>query len=196
MNLDKSDLKILTAHELGCRLDDYLDANTKDMYRLEGGVTALRAASLSLDGLMKVVDKEMDEGKFDLEQAAHIKKFVQRAAQMVLNLALQHENNRIAQTGRVAALDGAVSIARKFKEEESKKVEALRLALAQNKITADGEVVEGEELEGARIPGLRPGMTVKERRLAEDAAVGEGVEVPTPSIVPTIKKRGRPKKVA
>ena len=165
MNLDKSDVRISVAHELGVKLDDALEAVSAEMYRQEGRTRAFKDASEAVEKLYKIVDEEINQGKFDLEQAGQVKRYIQRAIQMLTNLGVQSMNESIAYTGRRAAMFQAVSIAKKFVDEERKKVDAIRQAIAQNKITSDGEVIGDADV--ARIPGIRPGMSIKERRLAE-----------------------------
>jgi hypothetical protein len=210
VNINKAEIKIFTAHELGCRLDDLLESNTKDMYRLEGGVVALRQAITALEGLLAVVDKEMDADKFDLEQAKEIKRYVQRAVQVVTNMTLNTDNNRIAYGGRIAALTSAVEIAKKYQAEESKKVASLQEAVAQNRVIKDGDSHEMTDSDSGRPVAVRPGLSLKEQRLAEEAA--EKILAPTETISePTVtaeieqatnvtsilpKRRGRPRKSA
>lgn len=169
MNLGKAEVKIDVANELGCRLDDMLEANQKDLYRLEGAVKAYQAMGLAIDGLMKIVDQEMDEGKFNLEEAAHIKRFVKRAHQMSVNLSLQTDNNRITQIGRIQGTEQAVAVAKKFKDEELAKVVSLQKALEENRVQGVNGAHEHVG-DGARPVAIRPGATIKERRLAEEAA--------------------------
>lgn len=207
MNVNKAEIKIFTAHELGCRLDDLLESNTKDMYRLEGGVVALRQATMGLENLLAVVDKEMDADKFDLEQAKEIKRYVQRAIQVVTNMVLNTDNNRIAYGGRVQALQLAVDVAKKFQDEESKKVASLQEAVVQNRVVKDGDSHEMTDTDNGRPVAVRPGLSLKEQRLAEEAAevvveaplITEAPVAVEPatnvtSILP--KRRGRPRKSA
>ena len=218
MNVNKAEIKIFTAHELGCRLDDLLESNTKDMYRLEGGVVALRQATTALEGLLAVVDKEMDAEKFDLEQAKEIKRYVQRAIQAVTNMVLNTDNNRIAYGGRIQALGLAVDIAKKYQDEESKKVASLQAAVEQNRVVKDGDSHTMLDGAGDRPVAVRPGLSLKEQRLAEEAAeaaknnsepaetitepdvatetVADNADATTnvTSILP--KRRGRPRKSA
>ena len=221
MNVNKAEIKIFTAHELGCRLDDLLESNTKDMYRLEGGVVALRRALEDINGLLAVVDKEMDAEKFDLEQAKEIKRYIQRAAQVITNLTLNTDNNRIAYGGRMQALGLAVEVAKKYQDEESKKVASLQAAMEQNRVVKDGDSHEMTDSDGGRPVGVRPGLSLKEQRLAEEAAelaleaaknpapadtvsepapVAESVlesEEPSTNVTSILpKRRGRPRKSA
>jgi len=210
VNVNKAEIKIFTAHELGCRLDDLLESNTKDMYRLEGGVVALRRALEDINGLLAVVDKEMDAEKFDLEQAKEIKRYIQRAAQVITNLTLNTDNNRIAYGGRIQALSLAVDVAKKYQDEESKKVASLQEAVAQNRVVKDGDSHEMTDSDGGRPVAVRPGLSIKEQRLAEEAAEAVAVapapvveeaiteEIVAPTNVTSIlpKRRGRPRKSA
>ena len=222
MNVNKAEIKIFAAHELGCRLDDLLESNTKDMYRLEGGVVALRQAATALENLSSVIDKEMDEGKFDLDQAKEIKRYVQRAVQSVTNLVLNTDNNRIAYGGRMQALKLAVDVAKKFQDEESKKVAALQTAVEQNRAVKDGTSHTMVDGENNHVVAVRPGLSIKEQRLAEEAALAAlentktdlvAAETVSESAIPTEtvldepeqttnvtsilpKRRGRPRKSA
>lgn len=169
MNLGKSEVKVEVANEIGCRLDDMLEASQKDLYRLEGAAKAFQSMGQAIDGLFKIVDQEMDEGKFDLEAAAHIKRFIKRAHQMSVNLNLQAENNRFMQLGRIQGAEQAVNVAKKFKDEELSKALVLQKALDENRLRQANGTLEHTG-EGERPVAIRPGMTLKEQRLAEDAA--------------------------
>jgi hypothetical protein len=145
MNLGKSEVKVEVANEIGCRLDDMLEASQKDLYRLEGAAKAFQSMGQAIDGLFKIVDQEMDEGKFDLEAAAHIKRFIKRAHQMSINLNLQAENNRFMQLGRIQGAEQAVNVAKKFKDEELSKALVLQKALEENRLReANGGLENGQ----------------------------------------------------
>jgi len=161
VNLDKSDVKVGAANEIGCRLDDMLEAQTKDLYRHEGMVTAFRTGATAVENLEKFIDAEMDEGKIELETAAHIKRWVGRTRHALTNLSMQADNNRIMQTGKISAMEAAVAATKKFKEEEMARASTLRVALQAKQ--AAGDHVVADEVG-------RPGMTIKEQRLAEEAA--------------------------
>lgn len=189
MNLQKVEAKLNAVNELGCRLDDNLDQATKDLYRAEGAVTALKSAVHALENLMKVVDKDLDQGngEYDLQQMKDIKRYVDRARQQILNLASHAENNRMAQAGKVQGFEVAVAVAKKFKDEEMSRVHLLQAAISQGTIlkTEEGFVqTDG----GPRPTGVRPGASIKERRKAEEAAsvtVAPSEEVEAPKAEPT-----------
>ncbi len=179
MSIEKSEVKVAAAHEIGCRLDDALEATTKDLYRLEGAVTALKQAVQIVESIGKVVDKDMDDGRFGLEEATHIKQYLHRATLMVTNLQTNAESNRVAQTGKIQAMETAVKIAKNFKDAEDAKAQTLRTALAQARANGTSEE--------RRPVGGHPGLTIKEQRLAEAAAQSASTEAPpaeepTPSV--------------
>jgi hypothetical protein len=175
MNLDKSELKIGVAHELGCRLDDNLEATQKETTRFEGANQALQQVSKAIEGLLPHVDKDIEEGKFGLEAAADIKRYILRAAQVATNLSKVAENNRLIYSGRIQAMEMSVKIVKKFQEDEATKVANFKKAVSEGAIV---EEVSGltPAMGGPRpVTGIRPGMSIKEQRLAEAAAEAAAV---------------------
>ena len=166
MNIGNSEAKIGVVHELGCRLDDNLEATTKDMYRAEGASSALKQAVAAVENSFALVDKDTDAGKIDLEAAKNLKSLLERTRSMINSLASNAETNRVTLVGKMQGLQMSVTIAKKFKDDELNKVKALQAALMSG-------VVQNSELglvhtgEGSRPTGVRPGMSIKERRLAE-----------------------------
>lgn len=174
MNIQNAEAKIGAVHEVGCRLDDSLEAATKDLYRAEGAASAVKQIVSLLENLMITVDKDVskliDEGTLDLEQAKLVKGFMDKARLQVANLSSNAENNKIVQSGKVQAFQQAVQVAKKFKDDEMNKLKMLADAITSGKVkkTEEGLVHTGE---GMRPEGVHPGMSIKERRLAEVAAV-------------------------
>lgn len=169
MSLLKVEAKIGAVNELGCRLDDSLEAATKDLYRAEGASAALKQIVVSIENILKSVDKDLEGSDFDLQQVSAIKKYVDKVRQVAVTQSNNAESNRAAQTGKVQGFQQAVQVAKKFKDEEMSKIQLLQSAISQGTIvkTEQGLV---QAAEGPRPPGVRPGMSIKERRLAEAAA--------------------------
>lgn len=162
MSIEKSEVKIGTAHELGCRLDDALESLTKDLYRLEGSVNALRHAVQSADVIYKMIDRDMDDGKIDLKEASRTKKYIERYVNVLNASASQTENNREVQTGKMQAMQLAVQIAKKFKDDEESKMNTLKTVYTNLKNQKEQEEKE------PRPAGIRPGPSIKDRRLAAE----------------------------
>lgn len=173
MSLLKSEAKLTAVNELGNRLDDVLESATKDLYREEGAVSALRNAAVSLENLVKVVHKDLDEKETDLEVSKMIKSYLERARNNIVNLANVAENNKQAQAGKISAFQQAVSIAKKYRDEEINRQQILRRALERS-LEEENQIKESNESESAgRAVGSRPGPSIKLRRLStsEDTSV-------------------------
>jgi hypothetical protein len=171
MSLLKSEAKLTAVNELGNRLDDALESATKDLYREEGAVNALRNAAVSIENLVKVVSKDLDEKETDLEVSKTIKSYLERARNNIVNLANIAENSKQAQAGKINAFQQAVSIAKKYRDEEINRQQLLKRALERNlaeENQSSGETAQAEESQG-RAVGTRPGPSIKLRRLTEDA---------------------------
>lgn len=204
MNLDKADVKIDVATEIGARIEDVLEGARKDVLRQEGATSAFYQASKACEDVASHVDKDMDEGKFSLEVSAHIKRYVDRCANATRNLAKQSEALHLIAMGKSTSFEMSVKLVEKFRTEEQAKVTALREALAKGTLqpTSDGLVkqngngVHTNGVSGLSSLGIRPGMTIKEQRLAEAAA--EATAAPTSVAVaaphvPAVKLAGRPR---
>lgn len=190
MSIDKTDIKVGAAHEIGCRLDDVLDGATKDMYRLEGAASAFQQATKSIESLMKIVDKDLDGDKIDLETIKVIKSYVQRAHNVMINLSSQAETNKLTQSGKVQAMQKAIEITKKFKDEELNKAQNLRIAYVRMKEQLEAReknsIDSAEDITDEKIPrptGMRPGLSIKERRKLAAAATMQPEEEISDEIV-------------
>jgi hypothetical protein len=198
MNLDKADVKIDVATEIGARIEDVLEGARKDVLRQEGATSAFYQAAKACEDAALHVDKDMDEGKFGLEVAAHIKRYVDRCANATRNLAKQSEALHLIAMGKSTSFEMSVKLVEKFRTEEQAKVTALREALANGSLkpAPEGLVKQngnGVHTNGLSSLGIRPGMTIKEQRLAE-AAAAEAVAAPVAVVsAPAVKLAGRPR---
>ena len=132
MSLLKSEAKLSAVNEIGNRLDDALENATKDLYREEGAVSALRNAAVSVENFIKVVHKDLDEKETDLETTKKIKSYLERVRNNIVGLANVAENNKQAQAGKLGAFQHAVSIAKKYRDEEINRHQILRRALERS----------------------------------------------------------------
>jgi hypothetical protein len=123
----KSEIKMGTAHELGCRIEDTLEATKKLVHQYAGAATALQQAAKAIEALTSHIDKDVDAQTYDLETAAHIKKYIGRAAQIAQNLAIQSDNLRQLNSGKTEGLDLAIQLTKKLYEEERRKPEPVAL---------------------------------------------------------------------
>lgn len=167
MSLHNSELKIGVVHEIGCRLDDNLESTTKDMYRSEGASSALKQAVGVIENAYALVDKDVDDGKLDLDNAKKVKNYLEKTRNMMTSLAGNAETSKLTLAGKVQGLQQSITIAKKFKDDELNRVKALHAALAAGTVqnTETGLVHTGE---GQRPTGVHPGLSIKERRRLEE----------------------------
>lgn len=172
MSLLKAEAKLSAVNELGCRLDDVLETANQDLYRAEGATSALRQAVSSIENLLKVLDKELDEKETDLEVSKMIKGYVDRARINLMNLVTSSEGNRQSQIGKIQGFQHAVSIAKKFKDEELNKLQVLRNAIdvSSHSIDASKEETKETSEKSGRPAGTRPAPPIKLQRLTEEAS--------------------------
>lgn len=159
MSLEKAELKIAIATDIGATIEDAYDAAKIETYRFEGGVQALIKAVKACEELATHVDKDLDEGLYGLDVAERIKRYTERAAGACRNLVRQAENGHVAASGKVLAYENAVKLVDKYRKTEQLKVAAAKVAQTNAEAPEDA---------------LRPiaaQQTVKQQRLAEAAAI-------------------------
>lgn len=173
MNIDKAQIKVGAVHEVGVRLDDALDGARADVHRADGASAALEKAAEACAHVFKMVDREVDEGKIpDLETASMIKKWVDRCLMTLRDARTNAVFSKAQAQGKVAALEMAVGIAKKFVDDENKKIDNFQAAVASGALT--------------REDVGRPPPSIKQQRLAP-------VNVPTEGAPPK-RSPGRRKK--
>jgi len=211
MNIEKAEVKVAVAHEIGCRLDDTREAARSEVAQWEGANASLVQAGRAIEELARHVDKDVDEGLYDLEVAKHVKKYLTRAAAVAQNLGTQAGAQRLMAQGKVQALESAVKVVQKFHEEETRKVAGFKRALETGLVRLEPDGTPQATSPGTTLPGVRPGMSIKEQRLAEEAAEAKAAEIkaepaapePVPEPVPVaavvppvpaVKRTGRGKR--
>lgn len=159
MSVLKSELKQLVTHEVGERVEDAFEAAKRDLLLLEGRHVAMLDGSKAVDMLLEVVDKDVQDGVYDLPTATIVKRFLQRGSVALQNLAQQAANLRLVQTGKTQGFEHAVKLLQNIIEAEKAKAAALKVA----------EAAPPSENPRERQEGIRP-TSLKELRLAEEAA--------------------------
>lgn len=176
--MDKSEFKASVVHELGCKIDDMSEAAKLEIARNEGAKTALILASKKVSELNLNIDKDVDDGLVSLETATLIKKYVIRAVSILESGAVSAENYRLISQGKFQALEMVVGNLKKIHSAELEKSQARK------------DIDESDESRGRnRVSGVGPSPSIKNKRLAEEAA-----EVDTPVVKPFTTKKSVTKK--
>ncbi len=163
------ELKASVLQEVGCSLDDAREAALVEQHQAEGASVVLGQVAKQIEELAASIEKDIDEGKLDLEQAKVIKGYITRASSVAHVHQAQAENLRIRATGKVAAFEISV-------KDMKKKYDASRSQLEAVHVAATSGVAPSAPSVGD--PGRH--LTLKTRRLAEEVAQ-QAAQVPAPA---------------
>jgi len=167
MSLLKSEIKYAVTTEVGNRVDDALEAAKRDLSVLEGRKAAFHDGARAVEALMAIVDKDVEEGKFDLVTAEIVKRYVGRCMNALQNMAMQGQNFLLAQAGKIQGMEHSVALLKSIVDDEKRKMDALRAAITAGTVGEDGEALAGTSSR-ERPQGSHPAMSLKEQRLAEE----------------------------
>lgn len=176
------ELKHAVSTEIGVRVEDSYESTKRELSVHEGRQSAFLDGAKAAEALLQSVDKDLEEGKFDLATAAHVKRYVSRCANALGNLSVQSANICIAYTGRIHALGQTLTLIKSIADDAKAKAATLHQA----------ESLPPPESVRGRIEGMPPAPTIKEQRLAEAALEQEVVESEVPADAPEpVKRRKR-----
>ncbi len=165
MDPNKARTKLSVTNEIGSGLDDLLDQAERAVAVCDGRLEAFQKAKESVEAMTKHVKTDIDNGTYDLEQGGEINKWIGRCVQVCINLGQQTTNMKLRAMGQKDAMTKAVESVAKFKVAQEQKLEAYATARK-----AAEEAGEGEESDLGHVVGMRPGGTIKQRRLAAQAS--------------------------
>lgn len=167
MSVLKSEIKMSTLAEFASKLDNlYVNAD-KEYAQCEGAKMALLEASKKIEQHFGFIDKDMDEGKIDAEQAKMIKKYMMQVIGIVNNLATGAEVRIHQANGKRLSLDATVKLAKNMFDTEQARLNALKSI--ENEEAILGDTVSPRD----RIPGQHPGDPMADRRKKDENPVSE-----------------------
>ena len=138
MNPLKSQVKIGTINELGEAMDGLLESAKAEGFRQEGRARLLvELQNGTLKSILDRVDRDVDEGKLDLETSGHVKKALVRVSHAIDNLKLQTTKSQLVCEGRVQGLKQAVDFASKRNKEEADRLRAFLEAVERGDVTVE-----------------------------------------------------------
>jgi hypothetical protein len=175
MSVLKSEMKQMVTHEVGVRVEDALEAAKKELSLLEGRQSAFADGAKSLEALLGLVDKDIEETKYDAAVGEHVKRYILRSVHALNNLAANAANLRIAQTGKVQAYTQTISLLQNMIEAEKAKAAA---------------VVHDRRLAEEVAPVAAPAVAPVAAPVV--APVPAPVAAPVVHMTPPKKRRGRP----
>ena len=155
--MDKSELIASLMESLGERFSEVRTEAEHDRFRHQGAAKQLLLMAANVAELQKLVDSDLEKGRFDdAAQAQRCKDYLLRAVQMLVDRAKYEGRNEVIAEGRMQGVLDLVRIAEKRKEDARAK------KAAQDAAEASGDTEPTE--------GMHPGPSLKQQRLAEQAA--------------------------
>jgi hypothetical protein len=176
--IDKAEIKILTAIEIGATLEDMLESSQRHENMHAGAKDVLATAYKNIGQLEETLKQEIESGAINFDELkdpnkmqALVRKFIARAMNIVDNMKVNSQNAQIGAAGMVAAYKSAMGVSKKVMDVERGKMEAVKAALEQQ-LAGQGE--EDLDLTGrpaARVVGMHPGDPLADRRAPAPAPV-------------------------
>lgn len=160
MSFEKSQVIANALFNAGVRIDDILEGAKRDHHRFEGGQVALLQVLKQVQALTSHVDKDVEEGKLNTEQATLVKVWIERAVAVIESGSQTMANNAVGAHGQVLMAEKVVKVLKTMHDVELSKADVLQRAEA-------GEVIDGAE---RRQVGEHPGPGVRVRRQQQQQA--------------------------
>lgn len=196
------DVRISTIHEIGVKIDDYLDVAKSETFKREGAQAAYVNAAKHLINIFNSLEKEL-QNPAHAPAVPFAKFWVQKCLLTCEDLAKQASNQTAAAKGAERQTSNIVALLKQFhdlevvkKQRETEvlpKVEPVQKAVAVEAAPPAPPAV----VEEAQRPRRIPKRTIKEQRLAEaaeaerKAAEAKAAEEAAASAKPAKKGKGR-----
>lgn len=113
MSVLKQQIRVAVTNDIGADLDDQLEQARREVLHQEGAKAAYATAQKLVEQLLPHLQKDIDAGKYSLEQGAEISKWIQRAMGVCESLGLQATHLIIAKNGAVAQNERLVQLVKK-----------------------------------------------------------------------------------
>jgi len=157
MNLDKAQLKIAVANNLGADMEDRLGGEQKAASELAGAAQALRQAAKKVPADLIAKLEADQEGEKAIKDGleAHlvvqiVKQWLTRAGDYLGHMADVEQQKAVAQGGRAAGLQDAMKIVQKMRDDETQKLQTFMELAAKGEeavLTAPRTAGEAARLE-------------------------------------------------
>ena len=164
MNIQKSEIKSLTAQDLGRRIEDKIEATKAEFHRLEGVKAGLQNDVLpGIESVKSYWTKDLHESKVTPEIAQAVFKALDQCAGCVRNLIDRSEVRMQIENGKIQGFQLSQGECESVFQEEVRKLKALSEALEQGKIEVE------DNRPPVRAAGEHPGPSIAQMRREEEA---------------------------
>ena len=156
MGIEKAEIKKAVAYDIGCSLEDALEAAKNEVHRWEGSKLAYRQAADGVNALVVHLKKDVEAGELGLEEAEGIKRWLMRGTEICRNLGLQSDALICKAKGKIEALEKSILMVKKVHDREEQKI-------------SDSRAIADEEKDinprrNARPVGQHPGRSEAQNR--------------------------------
>lgn len=166
------DVRISTIHEIGVKVDDYLDAAKSETLKREGAQAAYLNTAKNIMAVMATLERELTNASEHAEHVPYAKLWVKKCLLVCEDLANQAGNLAAAAKGAEKQTSSIVALLKQLHDLEVVKKRRETEILATLPLLAE-PVKEATKVEKAPevAPKVRniPRRTIKEIRLAEAA---------------------------
>lgn len=180
MSIEKSQIKILVSQNLGKDLEQTKEELEQRLFQKKGGTEALKFAAKRIAELNEITEEEFKDGKYDeilkdpLELTKFVKRKITQAVHSVDNLATNAEVAFYKIQGEIDGVNKAILKVKKIYDEEHGKLRKIQAALEEQRaIENEGDIEKNSDDSTARsnppLTGVHPGLTLKQKRLREEA---------------------------
>lgn len=152
----KSELRASVLNDIGSRIEDVLESAKKELAMHQGGKQALALGRQKIEAHMSYVDKDVEAGVLDLQQASLVKKYVSQCSNILENLAIQVEVQSYQTQGKVIATEGLVKLTKTLFDQEKAKIESSTSLVPEEETSRPIE----------RQVGVHPGNPIADRKEA------------------------------
>lgn len=179
MSLLKAQIRVAVTNDIGSDLDDQLEQARREVQQQEGAKVAYATAQKHVEQLLVHMQREIEDGKLDLESGALVSKWVQKAAGVCDSLGVQAQQLWLVRTGAVSQNERLLGLLKKRMDTEKARLQELLQVAQSDKVQS---IPVADPTVGSAPPSL------KQLRQAEAAEVAKATVVPVKA-KPT--KRGR-----
>lgn len=127
MSLLKAQVRVAVTNDIGADLDDQLEHAQREVHQQEGAKAAFATAKSAIEQLLNHLKKDIEDGKYSLEQGSEISKWIQRASAICESLGVSATNTLIAKSGAYEQNKRLVDLIRKRMDSETAKLRELEL---------------------------------------------------------------------
>lgn len=142
MNVNKSEVKMAVAQDIGRQFEAREDGLKSEVHRLEGAAGALKQGAEKLDGIKDFYRKEAEEERFEEVNLEIVMRVIDRCRGVLINLSDTATAQKLVKVGEAQEAKRALDTIEKVYQDERARLSAVLAAIE------GGELTQSEAAEG------------------------------------------------